>query len=37
MILSDRSIKECVASGRIAITPYDEALVQLASSSRLAE
>ena len=31
MILSDRSIKESVASGRIIITPYDEALVQPAS------
>ena len=31
MILSDRSIKESVASGRIVITPYDEALVQPAS------
>ena len=31
MILSDRSIKESVASGRIVITPYDEELVQPAS------
>ena len=31
MILSDRSIKEAVAAGRIAITPYDETLVQPAS------
>jgi len=31
MILSDRSIKESVASGRIVITPYDESLVQPAS------
>ena len=31
MILSDRSIKESIASGRIAITPYEEALVQPAS------
>jgi dCTP deaminase len=31
MILSDRSIKEGVAAGRIAITPYDEELVQPAS------
>lgn len=31
MILSDRSIKESVASGRIVITPYEEALVQPAS------
>ena len=31
MILSDSSIKESVASGRIVITPYDEALVQPAS------
>ena len=28
MILSDRSIKEGVAAGRISITPYDESLVQ---------
>ena len=31
MILSDRSIKESIASGRIVITPYDESLVQPAS------
>jgi dCTP deaminase len=31
MILSDRSIKESIASGRIAITPYEEVLVQPAS------
>ena len=31
MILSDRSIKESVASGRIVIIPYDEELVQPAS------
>ncbi|MCW3061352.1 MAG: dcd [Capsulimonas sp.] len=31
MILSDRSIKEGVAAGRITITPYDESLVQPAS------
>lgn len=31
MILSDRSIKESIASGRIVITPYDEELVQPAS------
>lgn len=31
MILSDRSIKESIASGRIVITPYDEDLVQPAS------
>ena len=31
MILSDHSIKESIAAGRIAITPYDEALVQPAS------
>ena len=31
MILSDRSIKECVQAGRIVITPYDEMLVQPAS------
>ncbi len=31
MILSDRSIKESVAAGRIVITPYDESLVQPAS------
>lgn len=31
MILSDRSIKEGVAAGRIVITPYDEGLVQPAS------
>ena len=31
MILSDRSIKESIASGRIVITPYDEGLVQPAS------
>lgn len=31
MILSDRSIKEGIAAGRIAITPYDEAMVQPAS------
>jgi len=31
MILSDKSIKESVAQGRIVITPYDEELVQPAS------
>ena len=31
MILSDRSIKEGIAAGRIVITPYDESLVQPAS------
>ncbi|MBV9850927.1 MAG: dCTP deaminase [Armatimonadetes bacterium] len=31
MILSDHSIKEGIAAGRIAITPYDESLVQPAS------
>ena len=31
MILSDRSIKESIESGRIVITPYAEALVQPAS------
>lgn len=31
MILSDRTIKESVAQGRIVITPYDETLVQPAS------
>jgi dCTP deaminase len=31
MILSDRSIKEGIAAGRIVLTPYDEALVQPAS------
>lgn len=31
MILSDRSIKEGIADGRIVITPYDESLVQPAS------
>ena len=31
MILSDRSIKESIAAGRITITPYDESLVQPAS------
>ena len=31
MILSDRSIKESIAAGRIVITPYDETLVQPAS------
>lgn len=31
MILSDRSIKEAVAAGRIVITPYDADLVQPAS------
>ncbi len=31
MILSDRSIKESIASGRIVITPYEESLVQPAS------
>ncbi len=31
MILSDRSIKESLATGRIVITPYDEELVQPAS------
>ena len=31
MILSDRSIKESIADGRIVITPYDESLVQPAS------
>ena len=31
MILSDRSIKEYIAAGRIVITPYDESLVQPAS------
>ena len=31
MILSDRSIKESIAQGRIAIAPYDETLVQPAS------
>ena len=31
MILSDFSIKEAVALGRIVITPYDESLVQPAS------
>lgn len=31
MILSDRTIKEAIASGRIAVTPYDPALVQPAS------
>ena len=31
MILSDRSIKEAVAAGRITITPYEESLVQPAS------
>ncbi len=28
MILSDHSIKEAIADGRIVITPYDESLVQ---------
>ena len=31
MILSDRSIKEGIANGRIVMTPYDESLVQPAS------
>ena len=31
MILSDRSIKESIASGRITVSPYEEALVQPAS------
>lgn len=31
MILSDKSIKESVAQGRIVISPYDEELVQPAS------
>ncbi|MGI4790519.1 MAG: dCTP deaminase [Janthinobacterium lividum] len=31
MILSDRSIKEGIAAGRIVMTPYDETLVQPAS------
>ncbi|MEZ5175002.1 MAG: dCTP deaminase [Acidimicrobiia bacterium] len=31
MIFSDRSIKECVASGRILIDPYDESMVQPSS------
>ncbi len=31
MILSDRSIKEYIAAGRIVLTPYDESLVQPAS------
>ncbi len=31
MILSDHTIKECVANGRIVLTPYDETLVQPAS------
>lgn len=31
MILSDHSIKEHIATGRIAITPYDEQMVQPAS------
>ena len=31
MILSDRSIKESIAAGRITVTPYDESLVQPAS------
>ena len=31
MILSDRSIKEGIAAGRIVMTPYDESLVQPAS------
>ena len=31
MILSDHSIKEGIAAGRIVITPYDESLVQPAS------
>ena len=31
MILSDHSIKESIAAGRIVITPYDESLVQPAS------
>ena len=31
MILSDRSIKEYIAAGRIVLTPYDENLVQPAS------
>ena len=31
MILSDHSIKEGIAQGRIAMTPYDETLVQPAS------
>ena len=31
MILSDRSIKDGIAAGRITITPYDESLVQPAS------
>jgi len=31
MILSDRSIKDGVAQGRIVITPYDESLIQPAS------
>lgn len=31
MIFSDRSIKEAIASGRIAVTPYTEAFVQPSS------
>lgn len=31
MILSDRSIKEGIAGGRISVTPYDESLIQPAS------
>ena len=31
MILSDRSIKDHIAAGRIVMTPYDESLVQPAS------
>ena len=31
MVLSDRSIREAVAAGRIGIDPFDEALVQPSS------
>ena len=31
MVLSDRSIREAIAAGRIAIDPFDEALVQPSS------
>lgn len=31
MILSDRSIKEAIAAGRIVLDPYDEAMVQPSS------
>src|ERR687898_331872 len=37
MVLSDRTIKEEIAAGRLVIDPYDESLVQPSSAAGLVD